>query len=190
MLASKEVLFDRITEWRGRHVVAVCLLCRADGLHFVFASAYAPMVPTGRGELWEDLIQMCGVFPNLPVLIGGDFNVTLAAVDWPNDTGGRDQGSARYREVLAQLGLGEMGPSDRRFIWRGLRSQSRIDLFLYSPELLDIHALAKVTSLSWPLSDHTPLLKKSQVGLVRPTYFRMDRSWFRQDGFKEGIEGW
>ena len=58
---------------------------------------------------------MCGVFQNLPVLIGGDFNVTLAAADRPNDTGRRDQGSVRFREVLAQLGLGEMGPLDRRF---------------------------------------------------------------------------
>ena len=58
---------------------------------------------------------MCGVFPNLPVLIGGDFNVTLAAADRPNDTGGRDQGSAQFREMLAQLDLGEMGPFDRRF---------------------------------------------------------------------------
>ena len=53
--------------------------------------------------------------PESPILIGGDFNVTLVAADWPNDTGCRDQGSGRLREVLAQLGLGEMGPSDRRF---------------------------------------------------------------------------
>ena len=110
MLAWKEMLFDRLTEWRGRHVVAACLLRRAYGLHF--ASAYEPTIPTVRGELWEDLIQMCGVFPNLPIHIGGNFNVTLATADRPNDTGGRDHGSARFREVLAQLGLGEMGPSD------------------------------------------------------------------------------
>ena len=56
------------------------------------------------------------------MLIGGDFNVTLAVVDWSNDTGGRDQGSTRFKEVLAQLSLGEMGPSDRQFTWCGPRS--------------------------------------------------------------------
>ena len=56
----------------------------------MFASAYGPTVPTVRGELWEDLIPLCGAFSNLPVLIGGDFNVMLAAVDRPNDTDGRD----------------------------------------------------------------------------------------------------
>ena len=56
MLAWNAVLFDRITEWLGRYVVAACLICRANGLHFVFASAYGPTVPTVQGELWEDLI--------------------------------------------------------------------------------------------------------------------------------------
>ena len=156
----------------------------------MFASAYGPTIPTVWGELWEDLIQLCVAFPNLPTLIGGDFNETLAAADGPNDAGGRDQGSARFREVLAQLGLGEMGPTDKRFTWRGPTSQSRIDRFLYTPELLDIHALAEVTSLPRPLSDHTPILWASQAGPARPIYFKMDRSWFRHDGFKAGIEGW
>ena len=91
-------------EWSGRHVVAARLLRRTDGLHFVFATAYGhtvPMVGGEGGELWEDLIQICGVFLNLPVLIGGNFNVTLVAADRPNDIGGRDQGSVRFREVLA-----------------------------------------------------------------------------------------
>ena len=45
MLARKEALFDRITVWRGRFVVAARLLRWEDGLHFVFASAYEPTVP-------------------------------------------------------------------------------------------------------------------------------------------------
>ena len=126
----------------------------------------------------------------MPLLIGGDFNVTLTAADRPNDTGGLDPGSARFREMLANLNLGEMGPSDRRFTCRGPTSQSRIDQFLYSPELSNVYTLTEVTSLPRPLSDHTPLLWVSQAGPSRPTYFKMDRSWFRQDGFKGELERW
>ena len=50
-----------------------------------------------------------------PILIGGDYNMTLAADDRSNGVGGRDPGSAQFQEVLAQLGLAEMGPSDRSF---------------------------------------------------------------------------
>ena len=116
--------------------------------------------------------------------------MTLDAEDRPNNMGGVDLGSTRFREVLAQLGLGELGPADRRFTWHGPTSQSRIDRFLFSPELSDVYALAEVTSLPRPLSDHTPLLWTSQVGLARPTYFKMDRSWFRQAGYKEDLIRW
>ena len=136
------------------------------------------------------MTQLCRTFPNMPLLIGADFNVTLTAADRPNDTGSLDPGSARFREVLANLSLGEMGPTDRRFSWRGPTSQSRIDRFLYSPELSDVYALVEVTSLPRSLSDHTPLLWASQVGPSRPTYFKMNRSWFRQDGFKGDLKRW
>ena len=92
--------------------------------------------------------------------------------------------------MLAQLGLGELGPADRRFTWHGPSLQSRIDRFLYSPELSNVYVLAEVTSLPRPLSDHTPILWTSQVGPVRLTYFKMDRSWFRQAGFKEDLIRW
>ena len=187
MLAWKASSFDQEATWRGRHIVAARLSYREDDRHLVIASAYGPAIPTNRGELWEDLLQLCRAFPNMPLLIGGDFNVTLDAEDRPNDMGGLDSGSARFREVLPQLGLGELGPVDQRFTWRGPTSQSRIDWFLYSPEVSDICALAEVTSLPRPLSDHTLLLWTSQVGPARPTYFKLDRSWFRQDGFKEDL---
>ena len=127
LLAWKASNFDQEMTWRGRHIVAARLSCRADGRHLVIASAYGPGIPTNRGELWEDLFLLCRAFPNMPLLIGGDFDVALDAKDQPNDMGGLDPGSARFREVLAQLRLGELGPADRRFTWRGPMSQSRID---------------------------------------------------------------
>ena len=190
LLAWKASYFDQEMTWCGRHIVAARLVCRADGRHLVIASAYGPAIPMNRGELWEDLLLLCRAFPSMPLLIGGDFNVTLDAEDRPNNMGGVDPSSTRFREVLAQLGLGELGLADRRFTWHGPSSQSRIDRFLYSPELSDIYALAEVTSLPRPLFDHTPILWTSHVGPVWPTYFKMDRSWFRQAGFKEDLIRW
>ena len=190
ILAWKEAIFDRVETWLGRHVVAACLVNRMDGSVFVTASAYGPSATSLRGVLCEDLVQLCGDFPDTPILIGGDFNVTLAAADRPNGAGGRDPGSAQFREVLAQLGLAEMGPSDRRFTWRGSTSQLRLDRFLCSFELLDQFPLAEVTSLPRPLSDHTPISWSTQTGPNRPTYFKMDRSWLRDEGFKRDVVEW
>ena len=57
------------------------------------------------------------------MLIGGDLNMTLQANDQLNGGGGRDPGSRQLRKVIASLGLAEMGPSNRRFMWRGPATQ-------------------------------------------------------------------
>ena len=171
-------------------MVAARLVYRTDGSSIVIASAYGPSIPSRRGELWEDLAQLCTAFPDTPILIGGDYNVTLAADDCPNRAGGRDPGSAQFREVLAQQGLVEIGPSDRRFTWKGPSSQSRLDRFLCSIELLARFLLVEVTSLLRPLSDHTPILWSTHEGPSRPTYFEMDQSWLRDGDFKRDIAKW
>ena len=83
-----------------------------------------------------------------------------------------------------------MGPLDRRFTWRGPTSQSRLDRFLCSIEQLDRFPLAEVTSLPCPLSDHTPISWSTQVGPGRSKYFKMDRSWLHNGGFKRDIAVW
>ena len=154
------------------------------------ASTYGPSIPARRGELWADPVQLCGAFPETLIIIGGDFNVTLVADDRPNGVGGHDPGSAKFREVLAQLGLAEMGPSDNRFTWRSQTAQSRLDRFLCSTELLALFPLAKVISLPRPLSDHTPISWSAKVGPCRPTYFKLDRSCLRDGGLKKDISEW
>ena len=149
ILSWKEALFDKSETWLGRHVVAARVVYRIDGNAIVMASAYGPSSPSHQGELWEDLAQLCRTFPDTPILIGGDYNVTLAA---------DDPGSAQFREVLAQQGLEEIGPSDLRFTWKGLTSHLRLDRFLCSIELLSSFPPAEVTSLLRPLSDHMPIL--------------------------------
>ena len=47
-----------------------------------------------------------------------------------------------------------------------------------------------MTSLPHPLSDHTPISWSTQAGPNRPTYFKMDRSWLRDEGFKSDIVKW
>ena len=84
ILAWKEATFDRSETELGRHVVAACLVNRMDINAIVTASAYGPSAPTLRSKLCKDLVQLCGAFPDTPILISGDYNVTLAADDHPN----------------------------------------------------------------------------------------------------------
>ena len=156
---------EKLEEWRGRHMVAARLSQRLDGLIWVATSAYGPHSLVRQTELWEDLLELATVFQGTPLIIGGDFNVTLEAAYRPYGLGGQDPGSTQFRDVLAQMGLQEMGAADRRFTWRGSTesmARSRLDRFLCSVKMLDLFPATEVTALSRPLSDHTPILWKPQ----------------------------
>ena len=189
LLAWKD-LFDHLSTWRGRPAAAARLKSQRDETSFAVASVYGPTHPGRREELWEDLSQLHGVFPETPLLIGGDFNVTLRANDRPNRGGGRDLGSSLFWEVLDLLSLTEMGPLDRRFTWCGQFSQSRLDRFLCSVELLAAFPLAEVSALPRPLSDHTPIAWSVKVGASRPIYFKMDELWLQDEKLKGDICEW
>ena len=154
LLARNEGQFELISVWTGRHIAAARLAVRADGSQLIVASAYGPRVAQRRGELGEDISQLCLLFIEVPILIGGDLNVTITPEDRPY--GGCDPGSAQFRDVLNQCGHQEMGPTDRRYTQRGPTTQSRLDRFLCSIELMGSFPLALVTALPRPLSDHSP----------------------------------
>ena len=123
LLAWKEELFEVITTWQGRHIAEAKLVAHADGSHLVLASAYGPTAVQRREELCEDLRHLCTIFSGSPLIISGDFNVTLSPEDCPNGLSGCDPGSAQLRILLARFGLREMGPADWHFMWRGPTSQ-------------------------------------------------------------------
>ena len=83
-----------------------------------------------------------------------------------------------------------MGPLDRRFTWSRQSSQLRLDRFLCSLELLAAFPLAEVSALPRPLFDHTPIIWLAKAGAARRTYFKMDRSWLRDEKLKGDICEW
>ena len=117
----------------------------------------------------------------------------MEAADRLNGLGGQDPGSTEFRDVLARAGLQEMGTSDCLFTWRGSTNpmaRSRLDRFLCSVEMLEAFPSALVTALPRPISDHTPIMWTTQGENDRPPYFKMDRSWFQEEGFAEDIATW
>ena len=190
LLAWKAKIFDQVSTWKGRHVVAACLLNRRSGTAVVVAAVYGPTVQALQEELWEDIRLLYGVYPETQILIGGDFNVTLRADNRPNGGGGRDPGSSQFWDIIALLSMAEMGPANCQFTWRGPTTQSRLDCFLCSPEWLAAFPLVEVSALSRPLSDHTLICWSSMVGLAKPTYFKLNRSWLRDENLKRDILAW
>ena len=57
-------------------------------------------------------------------------------------------------------------------------------------ELLAAFPLAEVSALTRPLSDRMPILWVAKAGAARPTYFKMDRSWLRDEKIKGDLCEW
>ncbi|XP_078445744.1 uncharacterized protein LOC144714826 [Wolffia australiana] len=190
VIAWNEAIF-RKEAWRGQFTAAV-RLTRSDGLGVVIASVYGPVNASLREGLWVELAELVDKFRRMPLLFGGDFNVTLGTNDRPNGGGGRDQGSEEFWAFLVAAGLQEMGPIDCCFTWRSsyrAASKSRLDRFLCSVELMERFPGADVRALSRPISDHIPIMWQSHEGHGRTTYFKIDKSWLREGGFKEEVKG-
>ena len=189
VIAWNEGLYEKEEVWDGQFVAAA-KLTRSDVLKIVVASVYGPVYANRRGRLWEELDEVVDRFQDIPLLFGGDFNVTLVANDRPDGTGGRDQGSEEFWEFLARAALQEMGPQDCNYTWHseaGPSYRSRLDRFLCSVELMERFTEADVVALPRPISDHCPILWQTHEGQGRTTYFKMDKSWLRERGFKAGI---
>ena len=125
------------------------------------------------------------------MLIGGDFNVTLEAMDRPYNVGGQDPDLEDFRSFITEVMLQETRPVNYVYRWRstsGNTMSSRLYRFLCLIELAEHFLLADVRLLPRPLSDHTPSVWTENEGQRRPTYFRLDKLQVREVGFKEEVE--
>ena len=69
MVAWNENLFSKEQGSTGRYAVAVRLK-RSDGLKWLVASIYGPVLASLRDNLWEELTGVVSVFHGLPLLLG------------------------------------------------------------------------------------------------------------------------
>ena len=117
--------------------------------------------------------------------------MTLEAKDRPNNAGGQDPDSEGFWTFLSKAELRVMGLVDCLYTWRSTNDNtmpSQQDRFLYSIELAESYPLADVQSLLRPLLNHTSIIWAKNKGQQQLTYFKVDRLWLREDGFKEEVE--
>ena len=112
-------------------------------------------------SIWRELAGVASIFQRLPLLICGDFNLTLEVKDMPNDMGGSDLDWEDFLGVDIRGGLYREGLVDCVYTWvslKGCSIHSRLDWFLCLVELAERCPLVCVQSLPRLLLDHTQLI--------------------------------
>jgi endonuclease/exonuclease/phosphatase family metal-dependent hydrolase len=174
---------------RDRFLISCRCQSPQGDMEWFISCIYGPCVATDRVGLWEELYAMHQRVQETPWLLGGDFNCYLSGDDNPD--GRVDSSTAGFHLAVQNMGLTEYPISGMEYTWRnGSGKLSKLDRFFGSPSLLERFQLSAVLSLDRPFSDHTPLVWDSGVNADTGSYFKLKRSWFREEGFVQMVSQW
>lgn len=141
----------------------------------VVVNIYNPCCRTTRRQVWTTLSSFWAC-SQVPFLIIGDFNEVLG----PNDRGNcsfSPGGVVDFQNFIQQTHLLEVPASDGWFTWFSGYAKSKLDRLLVNPEWLSKFPKLQVSILKRNLSDHCPLLVKSDDANWGAKPFRFQNCW-------------
>ncbi|RVW47747.1 Transposon TX1 uncharacterized 149 kDa protein [Vitis vinifera] len=99
----------------------------------------------------------------------------------------------RFAQVMDDLELIDLPLQGGSFTWSGgLHNQAwaRLDRFMVSSSWLDQFSNVTQKRLSWPISDHFPILIEGGGKRRGPSPFRFENMWLKVEGFKDLMRSW
>ena len=139
-----------------------------------------------KARLWQELLDM-KLELEYPLLLMGDFN----EVRKPDERKGCisfNNSMIEFDSWINEMGLVEVPLIGRKFTWRRGASSSRIDRVLAEPQWLQNIPTLRLSAIRCSLSDHIPLLVKSEEVNWGAKPFRSIDAWFSHPGFLKFVE--
>jgi hypothetical protein len=177
-----------VGEWRkGSLFLSATIFQRARQFKWCFMLIYGPADHSRTEEFLSELereVLAC----QLPIVVGGDFNLIREARDknnsnlnWPR--------IHRFNDVIAALSLREVSRAGVRYTWTNKQLnpvRSVLDRVFMSPAWEAFFPLCSLTAITRIGSDHTPLLLNSGEGEVcRQVRFMFQSWWLKVQGFDD-----
>ena len=170
---------------QGDFFISAKLLHRASNFKFEFIGVYGPADHVRSAEFLSELEQKVSSC-QIPVVIGGDFNLIRGArdknnnnINWPR--------VGLFNDCIARLALREIARTGARFTWSNRQRnpvRSVLDRFLVSPEWELKFPLVSLRAETPIGSDHTPLiLDTGEEALARSQRFFFETSWLQAPAF-------
>jgi hypothetical protein len=175
---------------KGKFFLSATLLQRNNRSKWSFVLVYGP-ADHGRTEefLQELVLFVSGA--QLPVVVGGDFNLVQDVrdksngnINWPR--------VCRFNDALAAMSLREVCRVGARFTWTNHQLdpiRCVLDRVFVSPGWEALFPLCSLTAITRIGSDHNPLLLNSGEGSIFvPPCFFFQTWWFEVNGFGELVK--
>ncbi|XP_071683522.1 uncharacterized protein [Lolium perenne] len=187
LLGLRDSVFDVGRVALGQFFISASILCRADNFKFEFIGVYGPADHAFTQVFLQEISARVAA-SDLPILMGGDFNLLRDAADKNNDRVNWARMDL-FNDNIASWGLREIPRTGARYTWTNKRLNPVVcvlDRVLIAPEL-DIHfplcSLMAETSLG---SDHTPLILDSGQDLqCASNRFFFESGWMELPNFAD-----
>jgi exonuclease III len=149
-----------VVNWTVRKFsISVTIKNKKDAFSWNLVTVYGSAYDENKQAFLDELESVCAN-NNLPILIGGDFNLVRELSEKSNQNI-KQTWADKFNNWVNQFGLMELKPSNRLFTWSNNQQMpimAAIDKFFVST-CWDAHfPMAHVQALARTGSDHTPLL--------------------------------
>jgi hypothetical protein len=172
----------------GDYYVKFHICNKADDFKWVLVVVYGPAQDEHKESFLVELVHMCS-HENLPLLMGGDYNILRHPSEKNNDRF-HTRWPFLFNVVIDRLNLKEIQMSGRNFTWANnlpTPTFEKLDRILITMEWEEKYPLTTVQALTREVSDHTPLLLNSgeASSMATQPLFKFELGWLLRDGFME-----
>jgi exonuclease III len=167
-------------------------LCKKDiSFKWALVAIYGLAQANLKERFLTEMVHLCS-HGQLPILVGGDFNMLRNPSDKNKDSY-EHRWPFLFNSVIDGLNLRELEMSGRRFTWANSLSNptcEKLDRVLVSTEWEQKFPLITVTSLSRDISDHTPLLLNTgrAPSSGNQPLFKFELGWLLHEGFTDMVK--
>lgn len=154
-------------------------------------AVYGAAQPEFKEAFLAELVQMCAK-ENLPLVLGGDFNIIRNPQEKNNDRYD-DRWPFLFNAIIDSLNLRELKLSNRKYTWANSRetpTYETLDRILVSTDWETMFPLSTVQALTREISYYTPLFLNTgmQCNAKKQPIFRFELGWLLRDGFREIVQ--
>jgi len=190
----EEVLFENLISF-PRILIGLFRMTGSTE-QILILGVYGPHIPREWKNFLNDLQATRRIFPGIPWIVGGDFNMIRTTEEKKGGIRRIYQNMEEFNEMITEQRLVDISTINGIHTWnnqRGGRNQiaSRLDRFLLSEQIMnrDVFVEAKIIpamgSDHWPIRLEIDIKKNSSK---KP--FRFESFWLRNPQFLPKVEEW
>ena len=176
----------------GVFLLSATIKHRVSGLSWVVVCVYGPADHSRSPAFLLELTNLVGAKRdiNLPVVVGGDFNLIRSGADKNNAHIDWTRVSL-FNNAIAAAALREAARTGARYTWTNKQTQpvrSVLDRVFFTPEWEVLFPMCSLVAETRIGSDHVPLIFSSGEELIRRSpRFYFETAWFEAKGFAQMV---